>query len=177
MEKMTYDIPSGCDKITIKQIGNQIITEFIPKVEELKDLDCYKAFWRDLEMVNYIIFNNKYNCHVVINADETIETKLDGQYEINDRCAKITREEMQAELAKHGKYFDFEEKVLKSLRWRAEKEEFFFYINVSFEVHSTVDYRDSLSDNMFDIGNYHQTKEQCNEYAKKMIAYSKSLIK
>ena len=176
---MTYDIPIGCDKITIEQVGNQIITEFIPKVEELKDLDCYIIPNKPND--NYLIFKDKSYVYLnkcainsfILNKEEHVFT----QWEVKNDWRKITRSEMQAELAKHGKYFDFKEKVLKNLRWRAKKNCKLYFIDAYFKTGLINDYRNDLSNRLFEIGNYHQTKEQCDEYAKEMIEYSKSLIK
>jgi hypothetical protein len=150
-----------------------LITKFIPKVEELKDLDCGKNINKNTFYIQKgdRIGDSYVGISITGNLSENVNAFCTSRY------TKITRTEMQAELAKYGKYFDFEEKVLRNLRWRAEKAEFFFYIDVSFEVNSTGDYRDRFSDNMFEIGNYHQTKEQADEYARQMIEYSRWLIK
>ena len=115
---MTYDIPIGCDKITIEQVGNQIITEFIPKVEELEYLDCVKVFYKGSDINGFAIIEDLPNFASVW-LYRVIETYVN--FNQGDSYTKITREEMQSELSKYGKYFDFEEKVLKSIRWRAKK--------------------------------------------------------
>jgi hypothetical protein len=177
MEKIIYNIPEGCDKVSTEQIGNQLIVEFIPKVEELKDLDCYKMDCNGID--TYVIHNiskeQNYYCLVNSNKVHGNSTHLwDEEFKLR---MPITREEMQAELAKHGKYFDFEEKVLKNLRWRSHKYGKYWRMNGEFQSIESSEDNDQIDKFRFDVGNYHQTKEQCEEYAKKMIELSKSLIK
>jgi hypothetical protein len=155
-----------------------LVTKFIPKVEELKDLDCYKIDFNKDGRYSFIISKGIKRCSELdyyLMCDEVIDLN-DWHIDLY-QYTKITREEMQAELAKHGKYFDFEEKVLKNLRWRATKGQSYWHLSSHLESVWTAE-SNTLSDQFrFDNGNYHQTKEQCDEYAKKMIAYSKSLIK
>ena len=70
-----------------------------------------------------------------------------------------------------------EEKVLKDLRWRAKKNENYYYMGNNGKSCNSNDYYSTIDNDRFEIGNYHQTEEQCEEYAKKMIEFSKSLIK
>jgi len=176
MEKLTFKVPEGTESIEQSLVDGCLVTKFIPKVEELKDLDCYVI--KDTPNNVYGIFKDLKSAYVISDSVNEIAVLVYGEWEFDERWRKITRQEMQAELAKHGKYFDFEEKVLKNLRWRAKKNYKYFSYNLIdnyvFEAREDC----YISDNQrFEIGNYHQTKEQCDEYAKKMIEYSKSLIK
>jgi len=124
----------------------------------------------------YICKGVKGNGYVGINVLGEL-TKICHGFTSAHSYTKITRSEMQSELAKHGKYFDLKEKVLKDLRWRAKKAEVYFFTDATFEIRTERESYHKFDNNCFEFGNYHQTKEQCEEYAQKMIEYSKSLIK
>jgi hypothetical protein len=177
MEKLTFKVPEGTESIEQSLENGMLITKFIPKVEELKDLDCYRI--KNTPNDGLLIFKDEINVYLNIYSDGTILENDSSEcgWGLNRHDTKITREEMQAELAKHGKYFDFEEKVLKSLRWRAEKGVIYYHSDTTYDTKTKRESGHRFDNELFEIGNYHQTKEQAEEYAQKMIDYSKSLIK
>jgi hypothetical protein len=172
-ETTKFKIPDNTEFIEQSLENGMLVTKFIPKVGELKDLDCIFGDGR------FMISNGRSNGYrVLIGCFEPLGVYENGTFNRSSiKITKITREEMQTELAKHGKYFDFEEKVLKPLRSRAENNEIYYYVADCFEVEHDYEALHEYDNERFAIGNYHQTKEQCEEYAKKMIEYSKSLIK
>jgi hypothetical protein len=179
MEKLTFKVPDGTESIEQSLVDGCLVTKFIPKVEEFKDLYCYKGESNiDCYKKAYYICNGiKGEGYVGINFFDRIIENCNGFKKFN--YTKITREEMQAELAKYGKYFDFEEKVLRNLRWRAKKGESYFWFDFNDEGTIEVSHEvfDAVDEHRHSIGNYHQTKEQCDEYARQMIEYSRWLIK
>jgi hypothetical protein len=175
MEKLTFKVPDGTESIEQSLVDGCLVTKFIPKIEELKDLDCGKNINKNTFYIQKgdRIGDSYVGISITGNLSENVNAFCTSRY------TKITRTEMQAELAKYGKYFDFEEKVLRNLRWRAKKGESYFWFDFNDEGTIEVSHEvfDAVDEHRHSIGNYHQTKEQCDEYTQKMIAYSKSLIK
>lgn len=64
--------------------------------------------------------------------------------------------------------FDFQrnEYRIKPKRWRAEKEERYYFINPSFEVVSSSEVYDRVDNNRFNAGNYFRTEEQAEQVSK-----------
>ena len=85
------------------------------------DLDCYKI--KNSPNDNWVIFKNNKFAYVVITTDNKIlenngcTDDEDEYFYTKDSYTFVTREEIQSELAKHGKVFDFDEKLLKELKW------------------------------------------------------------
>lgn len=63
--------------------------------------------------------------------------------------------------------------VPKPKRWRAKRDEYFYFINANGVVSSTNDIGADANNSLFNIGNYFKTKEEAEEMANKF----KSMLK
>jgi len=170
--KQTFTVPEGHD-VQIEKVGNQVITTFVKKVE-LQDLDCFRVMNSD-NKYGYLLMKDKMNAYVNVNSKDIIENDF-GDFSTDTHdidVTKITRSEMQAELAKHRKVFDFDNKVLKDLKVRAEKEDEYFVFNHFFEIGKTTEYRDAVDDHRFNSGNYFLTEADAKEFQDYVLKYPK----
>lgn len=178
--KNEFDIPENCEKVIINQVDNKVIVEFVPK-EELKELDCYKAIFDCFDAPSYFIFkskkitnNKKCNNYYVGVFTENYPIELDNEHSTGCIITKISREEMQAKLSEHGKYFDFDEKKLKDLKWRAKKGE--IYYTISFFDGKISAFREEsmkIDDNNYNLNNYFKTPEEAEKFREYILNYKK----
>lgn len=173
METTRFKVPEGTEFIEQSLVDGCLVTKFIPKVDEFRDLDCIK-FQSITGEIAYAIINDNFDSLVIIPHNSVkVSTEKVDLAPFKSCAFKITRQEMQAELAKHGKYFDFDEKVLKNVRWRAEKGEAYYTMESDFEPSGMHDDRDAIDNMKFKIGNYFKTEKECQEFCNKV----KALIK
>ena len=84
---------------------------------EINDLDCYRL--RNSPNDNFVIFKNYQFAYVLITSfNEIIVDDYDEEsgWIIDDDFIKLNRDEMQLELSKYGKFFDFGTKQLKNIK-------------------------------------------------------------
>ena len=108
--KNTYKIPEGCTSISIEQIGNKIVTEFIPSCK-FKDGD---VIFEDGRIIIYKshIGSESFNTHALIYYSIDKEVSYGGYYgESVESCRMATKKEKQL-------LFDALSKVSK--KWNAE---------------------------------------------------------
>ena len=172
-----FRIPENTEFIEQTMENGMLVTRFIPKEVELKDLDCYKI--KNSPNDNWVIFKNNKFAYVVITASNTI-LENNGCYNDEDEYVYskysytfVTREEMQSELEKHGKVFDFDNKVLKDLRWRAKEGCYYYYMDYHLTVKEDIEVFNNQDDICFERGNYFRTEKECQEFCDKV----KSLLK
>lgn len=59
--------------------------------------------------------------------------------------------------------------VEQLLRWRAEKGQYYYYINDLYSVIQAYDENIAYDDNNYELGNYFQTREEAEEMRNKII--------
>lgn len=75
------------------------------------------------------------------------------------------KKELFDKLAEVGKRWNEETKQLEDIRWRAEKGEYFYYVENDLSVCTLQDSRGTLSDRMYKVGNYFRTPEAAKKVA------------
>lgn len=133
MKKQPFDIPSGCKTVTVEQVGNTIVTTFesekyIPEVGDCVKLETFSDF-----PVFYRVTHKdatKIYTESVILTDKELEIgETEYKYIIHDyKWIKITQEELQAEYAKIGYKYNFEDNTVEKLRWKPKIDDMYWSI-------------------------------------------------
>lgn len=165
MNKQTFEIPEGCKRITIEQVGDQLVPTFEP---EFKRGDVLIS-----KNDNYVIcvFNDFKN----VNSFTEIVGLLRGgrltffNSEIFDfihEYRHATPEEAQRlwdALAEEGFQWNPEtmqlEKIKKE-RWRAERGQGYYFIVWDMNIAISTEDGDNLDNIRYKNGNYFRTREQ-----------------
>ena len=114
----TYKIPTGCTSISFEQIGNKIVTEFIPSCK-FKDGD---VIFEDGRIMIYKSYrdNESFNIHALICYSIDKEVSYDGDYRMPvESCRLATAKEKQLlfdALAKSGKQWNAEALQIEDLK-------------------------------------------------------------
>lgn len=122
------------------------------------------------------IYNGKqskfsYGAHVgVMSASKRIATGItDNSWSEKENCRYATPEEKAAFLERlekeYGKRWNAEKKYLEDIRWRAEKDCTYYYVDERGNVLGCNDTRGCASDSRYLCGNYFKTREAARPYA------------
>ena len=168
--KQTFEIPNGCNRVTIEQQGNKIVTTFEPEFKEgdIIYVTCSKIFIvKDFEKGSFHAYLDTNYDDVVLNG--FLCPKFGG---FKCRIASLDEtNKIKQSLYKVGKQWNPEKKCVEDLkpkRWRAEKDGLYYYIhegiwsNVAFEGFTNIDKQRHV------LGNYFKTKEQAEAAADKI---------
>ena len=79
-----------------------------------------------------------------------------------------TKKKIQKFLDDNNLVIDYEKKEIRKKRWRAEKQETFYYISEYGIVLSSVETLKTCDDCIYKYGNYFRTKEQAEKVAKEV---------
>ncbi|CAK0748721.1 hypothetical protein CCP3SC1AL1_1620007 [Gammaproteobacteria bacterium] len=161
--KQIFEVPENCN-VQIELINNTIVTTFVEREIIFKELDCYLSIDEDGKE-HFSICKEQSFCYVVISDGMIYMPQF---VDANRTFTKITREEMQSELAKHGKVFDFDNKVLKELRWRAEIANPYFLMNFELITKRRIDEHEDTDNMFFKSGNYFRTEQECQAFCDKV---------
>lgn len=185
MKEIKVQVPEGCKTVTVKVDGEQVITEFEPEKKKFEPEDgdilsgvpfplckcmliykganqfggilAYAGFIEGLGMQKlYISESGKYN----------------GYGFVSQYPRHATEEEKQRlfdALAKDGKRWNAEKKRVEDLpRWRAEKNEEYYYVRADAEVEPELENGWSEDNTCYSIGNYFKTREAAERVAKQI---------
>ena len=170
--KQTFKIPDGCKEVTIEQVGNQIVTTFEPKKYTPKVGDYVKMYYTN--SVSFCKINEVIGasvmCNTYISRNECFNK--DGIFNMYSTIEKITTGEYKSEFEKRGYTYDEATDTASKKRWRAEEGEVYFYIDGDFDVDSDHEDNHGADDHRFDIGNYHRTLLQAEQYRDFMLKKS-----
>lgn len=176
--KQTFEIPKGCNRVTIEQQGNQIITTFEPEVK-FKDGDILYAPYDGQASECIFIFKSTHhennNCYAGIVCGFGVF--FDG-YDVIGNFRYATKKEKQLlfdALAKVGKKWNSEKKCIEDLnpkRWRAE-EGCPYYYAMPYKgclgyCCDDIDYRSGNDNKRYKAGNYFKTEAEANSAGLKM---------
>jgi hypothetical protein len=168
--KQTFNIPDGCKTVSVEQIGNQIITSFEPEKYVPKVGDCVKITYNTGNVyfleVTLVRFNGRshiiHSGEVVIGENgEIFKAQIVSTFK---SIEKLTPEEFQEEFEKLGYVYDFETHTAKKKRKMVAVGKRYFYADMFFEIYSYIDKRDSFDDQAFELGNYFETRAECQKY-------------
>lgn len=161
MEKQTFEIPKGCSKVTVEQVGNTIVTTFesekyIPKVG-----DCVKVNFEDYISFVHVkkVDDDKVRYYVLLDEDGS-RIKTHDWYDAYYCCEQITTEELQAEFNKLGYEYDFETHTAKKLRFKPEYGEIYYTVLNDCTIDNDIWHNDNIDNSRFKIGNCYRTQEE-----------------
>ena len=177
MEKQEFEIPKGCTKVTVEQIGNTIVTSFesekyIPKVG-----DCVKSNYRGFVCIFEVVkkSDNYISTKVTIDNYKEIESAEDlVQWNYTDcetTFEKITNEQLQSEFNKLGYEYNFETHEATKIKWKPFKGEEYYCVSTGCKVIPTIN--DDLSGDreMIKIGNCYRTPEDAEKRRQHYLAF------
>ena len=99
----------------------------------------------------------------------TVEIGDDGEAAIRYEKPEVKVEENQLlfdALAKEGKRWNADKKCIEDLpRWRAKKEETYYFVIIDVEVMDNIEYGYSVDDACYSAGNYFKTREAAERVA------------
>lgn len=175
MEKQTFEIPKGCSKVTIEQIGNTIVTSFESEKYLPKVGDCVKVYQGDH------LHNTGKVSHV---AGDLIYFRppyiLSGKVMLEGKCAQnaewftfeqITPEELQSEFKKLYYEYNFETHEAKKIKWVPKINEKYYIVRGGCNIVSCTN-TDTVYDNlMFEVGNCYSTPEEAEKRRQHYLAF------
>lgn len=169
MQEIRLNIPDGCKAVTVKVDGDKVITEFEPRKSEWKPEDG-DILTDDSSLLSLIggktIVIYKDGGIVSYAGTEgiftTTETDIGWGYTKDFRPAtKKEKAKLLAKLESKGYRWNAEKKELEKIpRWRAKKDEEYFFISEdSLEVNSENEAFDEIDDSHYNSCNYFKTRE------------------
>lgn len=166
--KQTFEIPEGCNRVTIEQQGRQIITTFEPK---FKDGDIISG-----DGVHFVfIFKTERDAYVGIDARGILVLENYKHAGSNNNGYRHATEEEKQKLfdamAKDGKCWNAETKQVEDIkpkRWRAESNKDYWYLDSFLIASKDSDQFALYNFNRYNSGNYFKTKEQAEAAAEKI---------
>lgn len=170
--KQVFKIPDGCNRVTIEQQGNKIVTIFEDE-PELKEGDiiyvtCSKIFIvKNFEKGSFHAFLDTNYDDIVLN--DFLSPKFGGF-----KCRIASPDEInkiKQSLYKVGKIWNAEKKCIEDLEpeiWRAKYGVYYWYLDSYIKANKTTDFDMSYDKLRYSQGNYFQTKKQACEAAEKI---------
>lgn len=183
--KQTFEIPEGCNRVTIEQQGRQIITTFEPEFKD-GDITCTNTKKsRGIHILKAIYgFGHYYYCALYEREDTTNSVVYNHCFNTQGAIKSLrhaTEEEKQKlfdAMAKDGKRWNAEAKQVEDIkpkRWRAKKNEQYYTLDDYFEVCESEENNDHIDERRYKYGFYFQTEEQAEEASEKIKELLKQL--
>ena len=176
--KHTFEIPEGCNRVTIEQQGRRIITTFEP---EFKDGDITCANTKESRGIHILKaidgFYHHYYCALYEGENTSNSVVYDHCFNRADAIKSLrhaTEEEKQMlfdAMAKDGKRWNAEAKQVEDIepkRWRAKKNEQYYTLNDYFEVCESEENNDHIDERRYKYGLYFQTEQQAESASEKI---------
>lgn len=153
----TIAIPEGC-KAVVKD--GSVVFE-----KDFEDGDVLHSIYDDLMLIY------KESC-----SSECFSSHFNMMHNYNTgwnirSFRHATEEEKQLlfdKMKKQGLRWNEEEKRVEKIRWRAEKGEYYHFLNVDLSVVSIIDKNDASDKELWDSSNYFRTAEQAEEAARRL---------
>ena len=169
METKEIKINLPIDITTLDKIGNvtatiengSIVIKCEPKKKEFK--------FGDFVSTNYINGRINYQGIVIDSFDNScVVLFTDGKkYELFTTSLKEANDfekiDIQHYLDENNLVIDYEKKEIRKKRWRAEKQETFYYISEYGAVLRAIETLTTCDDCIYKYGNYFRTKEQAEK--------------
>ena len=168
MKEIKLNIPDGCKTVVINLDGDKVTTEFETEKWEPKDGDFVSA--DDGRIAIYADTNESggiitYACY----RSNYLTTQKDSGWGYTSSFHPATDDEKQRlldKLKEAGYRWNPEKKEVEKIpRWRAIKEDFYYYLNSYSEVIKTSETNDMPDNIRYIIGNYFRTKEAARKVA------------
>lgn len=176
-KKVKITLPKNCEVDDVKASveDGYLVVEYTPKEKfSPKDGDILS------NETFIVIYKGTYNitggiiCHCYLRHDGVFSIfngNKDGRgCGFTKEYREATKEEKESilnRLKEKGYTFNQETKKVEKIRWRAERENSYYFINSSGNAHEDDEDITKIDSDRFEIGNYFQTKEEAQEYANK----------
>ena len=186
MKSTSFEIPKGCNRVTIEQQGNKIVTTFEPEFKEGDILvKKYKdGFFGGMEyifildnididgLINYKAFYSKRSKSVTIGTGYGIGSIKDSVHLELRYATESERQLLFNAIAKEGRQWNVEKKCIEDLKpkkWRAEEGGRYYYVNeVLSDVDAAFDLEENIDNGRYMFGNYFETEKQALDAAEKI---------
>ena len=166
MKQLKINLPDNIssDKynIEVNNTDNNITVDIISK--DFKFGDFVKVTTGIYNMVGIVENIVTAGCLIFINRNLSKLVSFKYIHKANDD-EKI---DIQHFLDDNNLVIDYEKKEIRKKRWRAEKQETFYYISEYGAVSSAVETLNTCDDYIYKYGNYFRTKEQAEKVAEEI---------
>lgn len=171
MEKQTFEIPKGCSKVTIEQIGNTIVTSFKSEKYTPTAGDCVRVDFTGYVGFAHIkeVCEHKANYHVLI--DSYNELMQNDWYDSAYDATQLTPEELQAEFNKLGYEYNFETHEATKIRWKPRDGEIYYYVSTGCKVIKAKNDNCYGDIELIKIGNCYRTPEEAEPRRQHYLAF------
>lgn len=176
--KHTFEIPEGCNRVTIERQGRQIITTFEP---EFKDGDITCANTKESRGIHILKaidgFYHHYYCALYEGENTSNSVVYDHCFNRADAIKSLrhaTEEEKQMlfdAMAKDGKRWNAEAKQVEDIkpkRWRAEKNMHYWHLDSQLNASRDTEHGVKWDDMRYISGNYFISDDDAEAAAKKI---------
>ena len=177
--RQTFEIPEGCNRVTIEQQGRQIITTFEP---EFKDGDfifiSYNNGERCVAVFKKIKDRIYYHVLLIYSGELLFYNSASKEWMCVRHATEEEKQKLFDAMAKDGKRWNAEEKRvedIKTKRWRAKIGSNYWFLDASTNPVCENDYLSVDDTSRYYSGNYFKTEEQAEAAAKKIKDFLKQI--
>lgn len=174
-KKVKITLPKNCEVDDVKASveDGYLVVEYTPKEKfSPKDGDILS------NETFIVIYKGTYNitggiiCHCYLRHDGVFSILNEdgrgcGYTHTYHLASESEKEKLFSYMKGHGYTFNQETKRIEKIRWRAERENSYYFINSMGQIDEDDEDFTKIDSDRFEIGNYFQTKEEAQEYAKK----------
>jgi hypothetical protein len=172
MEKQTFEIPKGCSKVTVEQIGNTIVTSFESEKYLPKVGDCVRVTIEDCVYAFEVVATSPcciwFKICVKIAKGYFIEN---GFFRNTRNFTKITHEELQSEFNKLGYEYDFETHEATKIKWKPKEGEIYYYVSTGCKVIKAKNNNCYGDIELIKIGNCYRTPEEAEKRRQHYLSF------
>jgi hypothetical protein len=172
--KQTFNIPEGCNTVTVEQVGNQLITTFEPEKYVPKKGDFVKIKYKEFKGFTFCLVDN-LNGKRIESKNVWIRSSNESPFEFikfseanffaYDSIEKITPGQFQAEFEKLGYIYDFETNTASKKIFRAKHGDYYYKLDSYFKPVKLKEVYDNADAENFSNNNYFETEEQSKSAA------------
>ena len=177
-KKVKITLPKNCevDKVETSIENGCLVVEYTPKEKfGLKNGDILS------NETFIVIYKGTYNitggiiCHCYLRDDgvfsifnENEDGRGCGYIHTYHLASESEKEKLFSYMKEHGYTFNQETKKIEKIRWRAERENSYYFINSIGNVIGEEEGNCCIDTVRFEIGNYFKTEEEAEKYADKL---------
>lgn len=114
------------------------------------------------------------SCYVSLSGNYLIYNAFITNLEDIRPATEEERKKLFDAMAKEGKRWNAEKKVVENMRWRAKKGEIYYALTLSCDVDTVIE-TGKLDDNRYNSGNYFKTEKAAEKVAEQILEIFKNL--
>lgn len=174
--KQVFKIPNGCNRVTIEQRCNKIVTTFEPEFKEGDVISTWSNSGVFIGIVKRYVNDSEVYVHACkfgndnLGFDERVNLIRPSASDIY-LSVDLERKTLFDALAMEGKRWNAKKKCIEDLkpkRWRAEEGVYYWYLDSRLHKNEAADLGSFYDDIRYLQGNYFQTKQQACDAAEKI---------